>query len=291
MKIFEPSASGPAEDEWPPLLGALHVFTSPGRLQDGTLAAAAADLSAAERSRTPTAHLTRRHAGLTLEQAYRIQWTNVSRRVAGGARIVGHKVGLTSPAMQHQFGVDQPDSGALLDDMLLTDGSTLRLGDLMTPRIEAEIAFRLGRDLHGPDVDGCDVHAAVDEVLLALEVIDTRYGDWRMTLADSVADNASAAWAVLGQGVALSAGLDLACEPVTVRVDQQTVVTALSGAVLGNPLRAVAWLARQLSPYGGGLRAGDLVLAGAVHASLPLRAHSEIAVVSPHLPPVRVRTL
>ncbi|WP_217236455.1 2-keto-4-pentenoate hydratase [Streptomyces sp. AC555_RSS877] len=298
MKLSEPPAPGPGADNaavadgsWPPLLGALHVFTSPGRLQDDWLAAAAAELSAAERSRTPVAHLTRRRPGLTLAQAYRIQWTNVYRRVAGGARVAGHKVGLTSVAMQQQIGVDQPDSGVLLDDMVLPTGSTLSLDGLLMPRVEAEIAFRLGRDLRGPDIDASDVHLAVDQVLLALEVIDTRYGDWRMTLQDSVADNAAAARAVLGTSVPLSPGLALACEQVSVRVDGDTVVTAPGSAVLGNPLNAVAWLVRQLSNYGGGLRTGDLVLAGAVHASLPLRAGSEIEACSPHLPPVRVRAV
>ncbi|MER5218288.1 fumarylacetoacetate hydrolase family protein [Streptomyces sp. NPDC002838] len=295
MKISEPSVPGPAgngaagaDGSWPPLLGALHVFTSPGRLQGDWLAAAAAELSAAERSRTPVTHLTRRHPGLTLAQAYRIQWTNVYQRVVDGARIAGHKVGLTSLAMQQQIGVDQPDSGVLLDDMILATGSTLSLDGLLMPRIEAEIAFRLGRDLRGPDIEASEVHAAVDQVLLALEVIDTRYGDWRMTLEDSVADNAAAARAVLGTSVALSPGLALASEQVSLRVDGDTVATAPGGAVLGNPLNAVAWLVRQLSNYGGGLRTGDLVLAGAVHASLPIRAGSEIEASSPHLPPVRV---
>ncbi|GGN41028.1 2-keto-4-pentenoate hydratase [Streptomyces fuscichromogenes] len=277
--------------DWPPVFGALAVFTSPGRLQDAGLTAAASDLLAAERSRTTIEHLTRRRPGLTLDDAYRIQWTNVQQRLAHGARIAGHKVGLTSLAMQRQIGVYQPDSGVLLDDMLLPSGSTLSLGQLVMPRVEAEIAFRLGADLHGPDADAHTVQAAVGEVLLALEVIDTRYGDWRMTLQDSVADNAAAARAVPGQAIPLHAGLDLDAEEITVRVDDEVVVRAPGSAVLGGPLSSVVWLVRQLGRHGAGLRRGDLVLAGAVHASLPLHPGTVIEASSPHLPPVSVRTM
>ncbi|MDX3697809.1 fumarylacetoacetate hydrolase family protein [Streptomyces europaeiscabiei] len=283
--------AGERDGLWPPVLGALAVFTSPGRLQDAGLAAAASDLLAAERSLRTIEHLTRRRPGLTIEDAYRIQWTNVQQRLVHGARIAGHKVGLTSLAMQQQIGVDQLDSGVLLDDMLLLSGSTLPLGQLVMPRVEAEIAFRLGSDLHGPDIDVHTVRAAVSEVLLALEVIDTRYGDWRMTLQDSVADNAAAARAVPGPEIALHAGLDLGSEEITVRVDGEVVVSAPGSAVLGGPLNSVMWLVRQLDRYGAGLRRGDLVLAGAVHASLPLHPGTVIEASSPHLPPVSVRAV
>ena len=286
-----PGGSGGRTSSWPPVLGALAVFTSPGWLQDAGLAEAASDLLAAERSSTTIEHLTRRRPGLTLEDAYRIQWTNVQQRLAHGARIAGHKVGLTSLAMQQQIGVDQPDSGVLLDDMLLPSGSTLPLGRLVMPRVEAEIAFRLGADLHGPDVDEPTVRSAVGEVLLALEVIDTRYGDWRMTLQDSVADNAAAARAVPGPLVRLHAGLDLGAEEITVRVGGEVVVRAPGSAILGGPLNSVVWLVRQLDHHGIGLRRGDVVLAGAVHASLPLHPGSVIEASSPHLPPVSVQAV
>ncbi|MFE7927554.1 2-keto-4-pentenoate hydratase [Streptomyces sp. NPDC057456] len=276
---------------WPAVLGALAVFTSPGRLRDTGLAAAASDLLAAQRSRTTVEFLTCRHPGLTLDDAYRVQWTNIQQRLAHGARMVGHKVGLTSLAMQQQIGVDQPDSGVLLDDMLLASGSSLPLGQLVMPRVEAEIAFRLGADLRGADADARTVRAAVSEVLLALEVIDTRYGDWRMTLQDSVADNAAAARAVPGPEIPLDPGLDLASEEICVRVNDEVVATAPGSAVLGDPLNSVVWLLRQLDRHGVGLRRGDLVLAGAVHASLPLRPGSVIEASSPHLPPASVHAV
>ncbi|MGR3875633.1 2-keto-4-pentenoate hydratase [Streptomyces graminifolii] len=287
----QPPTAAQRDDAWPPVLGALAVFTSPGRLQDDGLAAAASDLLAAERSRTAIEHLTRCRPGLTLEDAYRIQWTNIQQRLAHGARIAGHKVGLTSLAMQQQIGVDQPDSGVLLDDMLLPSAGTLHLDQLVLPRVEAEIAFRFGTDLHGPDVDAPTVRAAVGEVLLALEVIDTRYGDWRMTLQDSVADNASSARAVPGPAIPLPAGLDLDSEEITVRVDGEAVASAPGSAVLGGPLHSVGWLVRQLDRYGAGLRRGDLVLAGGLHASLPLQPGSVIEASSPSLPSVSIRAV
>ncbi|MFG2425647.1 2-keto-4-pentenoate hydratase [Streptomyces sp. NPDC048448] len=283
--------AGEGDAALPAVLGALAVFTSPGRLQDEHLAAAARDLLAAERFRTTTGLLTRRDPALSLDDAYRIQWTNVQRKLATGARIAGHKVGLTSLAMQQQIGVDQPDSGVLMDDMLLASGSNLYLGDLVMPRVEAEIAVRLSTDLQGPDIDAPTVRAAVGEVLLALEVIDTRYGEWRMTLQDSVADNAAAARAVLGPGRRLHPDLDLGSVEVCVRVDDDVVVSAPGSAVLGNPLNSVVWLLRQLARHGTGLRRGDLVLTGAVHASLPLRPGTVIEASSPQLPAVSIRAV
>lgn len=192
--------------------------------------------------------------------------------------------------MQQQMGVDEPDSGVLLDDMLVPSGSELNLDDFVAPRVETEIAFRPGRHLRGPDADAQAAREAVSEAFLALEVIDARFGAWQITLEDSVADNASAARAVVGTAVLLRADLDLCAEELTLSINGESTATGEGRAVLGNPLNAVAWLARRLDEYGAGLRAGDLVLPGSVHASLPLEAASEIRASSPHLPPVSLRT-
>ncbi|MET7563675.1 fumarylacetoacetate hydrolase family protein [Streptomyces sp. NPDC005479] len=257
-------------------------------LDDRWIAGTASALLAAEYERVPIDALTLRRPGLRLETAYRIQAAAVERRIAAGARVVGHKAGVTSKAMQDQMGVGEPDSGVLLDDMVLPTGSVLSRSVLLQPRVEAEIAFRLGCDLAGPNV-GLDVaRAAVKEVFLALEVIDTRFASWRITVADSIADNASCARVVTGPMVPLDADLDLLAEPLVVSVDGTAVATGQGCAVLGDPLRALVWLAGRLHRFGHGLRAGQLVLAGAVHASLPLAARSTVRVRAPHLPPTEL---
>ncbi|WP_455351332.1 2-keto-4-pentenoate hydratase [Streptomyces sp. SYSU K217416] len=246
-------------------------------------------LLAAERSRIPVAPLTVRRPGLSLEDAYRVQATAVGRRVARGARVVGHKVGVTSRAMQEQMEVDEPDSGVLLDDMVQLSGSKLARSDFLAPRVEAEIAFRLGRDLKGPDISVETVRSAVSDVFLALEVIDTRFTSWRIALADSIADNASSARVVTGAMVPLDPSWPLASEQLVVSVDGTAVATGEGRAVLGDPFHPLIWLARRLSMLGTGLRAGDLVLAGAVHASLPLEAGTTVRATAPHLPPVQLQ--
>ncbi|MEV7381941.1 2-keto-4-pentenoate hydratase [Streptomyces lydicus] len=256
--------------------------------EDRWIAATASALLAAEYERVPIDALTTRQVGLSLETAYRVQKAAVARRIAAGALVVGHKAGVTSQAMQEQMGVDEPDSGVLLDDMVLATGSTLARCVLMQPRVEAEIAFRLGCDLAGPNVSLDEAQAAVKEVFLALEVIDTRFTSWRLTVADSIADNASCARVVTGPMVPLSADMDLAAEPLVVSVDGTAVATGEGRAVLGDPLRALTWLAGRLHRSGDGLRAGQLVLAGAVHASLPLNARSTVRARSSHLPPVEL---
>lgn len=253
---------------------------------------AAAALLAAERSRIPVAPLTARPPGLTIEDAYRIQAVALSRRVARGARVVGHKVGVTSRAMQEQMGVDEPDSGVLLDDMVLPSGSELRRSDFLAPRVEAEIAFRLGRDLKGPGVTVEAARDAVAEAFLALEVIDTRFSSWRIALADSIADNASCARVVTGTMVPLDHAWDLAAEQLVVSVNGRVAAGGEGRAVLGDPFRPLVWLADRLhSVTSEGLLAGDLVLAGAVHASLPLEAGTTVRVVAEHLPPVHLRVI
>ncbi|MEU5583054.1 fumarylacetoacetate hydrolase family protein [Streptomyces huasconensis] len=255
---------------------------------DRWIAATASALLAAEHENVPVEVLTRRLPGLRLETAYRVQAAIVARRIAAGARVVGHKAGATSKAIQEQAGVDEPDSGVLLDDMVLHTGSAMHRSVLMQPRVEAEVAFRLGSDLSGPGLALEEARAAVKEVFLALEVIDTRFTDWQVTIADSIADNASCARVVTGPMVALEPDLDLAAEPVVVSVNGTAVATGEGRAVLGDPLRVLVWLAGRLHRFGDGLRAGQLVLAGAVHASLPLEAGTTVHAHSPHLPPVEL---
>lgn len=243
-------------------------------------------LRRAEADRKPIAPLTELRRGLTISEAYAVQDANTRLRLAAGERLAGRKVGLTSLPMQQQLGVDEPDFGVLFESMVIPDGGSIATGELVAPRAEAEIAFVLGERLAGPDVTVADVRAAVAKVVLAIEVIDSRIADWRITLADTVADNASSARVVVGRAVAATPELlaSLADEAVELYVDNALAAEGHGAEVLGDPLEAVAWLARTLHPYGAGIEAGELVLAGAVHASLPLTPGSTLSVRSGRLP-------
>jgi len=237
----------------------------------------------AEQDRRISELLSVRRPEVSVEDAYQVQWYGAALRIREGARVIGHKVGLTSEAMQQQFGIQEPDSGLLLDQMVVGAGEVLRVDDLLAPRIEAEIAFRLGTDVKGGEMCKKALQEAVAETFLALEVIDSRYGLEGLTLPDSVADNAACARIVLGQPVQ-GVPQNLTDELLTLSVDGTMAASGYGRAVLGNPVRSLLWLARRLDASGVGLRAGDIVLAGAVHAILPLGAGQTVVVSSPRLP-------
>jgi 2-keto-4-pentenoate hydratase len=196
--------------------------------------------------------------------AYAIQTINTRYWEAQGRRMVGRKAGLTAAAVQKQLGVDQPDFGALFDDMRVADGGTLDPARTLQPKVEAEIAFVLGEGLPQEDTTVNQVAAAVSRVHAAIEIVDSRIADWKITFADTVADNGSSAFFVLSdQGVPL-AGLDLEGAVMELDLDGKTVSRGVGAAALGNPLHAAAWLARTLATRGEPLRAGDILLAGAL---------------------------
>lgn len=227
-------------------------------------------LWAAEKSASPIPPLS---AGgpLTLDDAYAIQQLNVERALAGGRRLVGHKVGLTSKAMQDLLGVSEPDFGVLLDDMVIADGGDVDLRHLLQPKAEAEIAFVLSAPLRGPGVTVDDVLAATEAVLPSIEVVDSRIRDWEITLVDTVADNGSSARVVLGADRRPPAGLDLAAVECAVELNGEVVERGVGAAALGHPAACVAWLADTLGRRGGGLAAGEVVLPGALHRAFEVR--------------------
>lgn len=233
---------------------------------------AAASLLDAYASRVPIRPLTGTEPDLTLADAYAIQQAQVQRWIADGALVKGHKVGLTSAAMQRQLGVDQPDYGHLLDTMFHTDGAPIDTGRFLQPRIEPEIAFVLGRPLRGPGVTAADAAGAVEFVLPALEIIDSRIADWKITLTDTVADNASSGGVVLGTTPVRPEGLDLALTGCLLHRNGELIDTGAGGAVLGSPLNALIWLANTLGPMGVGLEAGHVVLPGSITAAIPVSA-------------------
>jgi 2-keto-4-pentenoate hydratase len=205
---------------------------------------------------------------LDVGSAWRIQSHNRALALADGRLVVGYKVGLTSEAMQRQMGVDEPDFGGLLDDMAIPDGGALRLSDFLQPRAEAEIALTLTRDL-GAGTTADDVIAAIDQAYPSLEIIDSRIKDWRLSLIDTVADNASSGAYVLGAPMSLR-GADLADLEVVVRLNGAEAASGRGSAALGHPAHAAAWLANRLAGFGQALTAGSVVLTGSLHASLPL---------------------
>jgi 2-keto-4-pentenoate hydratase len=225
----------------------------------------------AEVERLPVAPLTDEWAELTAEDAYAIQGHNVERRVTAGAMVRGHKIGLTARAMQSLLGVDEPDFGVLLDDMFIEEGDEVPFDALVQPRVEAEMAFVLDRDLAGPGVTTVDALRAIAGVLPAIEVVDSRIADWRIALADTVADNASSGRVVLGGRLTPVTALDLRLTGVLLFRNGVAIESGAGAAALGNPARCVAWLANTLGRFGSGLRRDDLVLSGALHRMVPVR--------------------
>lgn len=235
-----------------------------------TIQAAAQALRSARQQRLPIAPISVSHGIAGLESAYAVAEINTQARVAAGARIVGKKVGLTSKAVQQQLGVDQPDFGILFDDMELLDGQDVPAGRLMQPKIEAEVAFVVGRDLTGPAPSYAEFLASLAYALPALEIVDSAIADWKITLVDTVADNASCGLYVLGDQPLAIAGLQLGELGMRMTKNGAVVSVGTGAACLGHPLRAAYWLAGVMAARGVGLRAGEVILSGALGPMVPV---------------------
>ncbi len=225
-------------------------------------------LREAERDRRPIAPLVESHPGLTAADAYEIQLSNIRRRTAP---VVGHKVGLSSRAMQQMMGVDEPDYGHLLADMRLTEDEPVDASRYCYPRVEIEVAFLLGADLPGEGCTENDVLAATEAFAPSIELIDSRILDWRISIADTIADNASSAGFVVGAGRVAPGDIDIKGIEAGLWRNDELVARGRSDAVLGNPATAVAWLARTVERFGVRLRAGHVVLPGACARAVDLR--------------------
>jgi 2-keto-4-pentenoate hydratase len=232
----------------------------------------AGELLAAYESREPVEPLTGRYEDLTLDDAYEIQTLQVSHWLEDGAQIRGHKVGLTSAAMQRQMGVDSPDYGVLLDRMFWREHEPIPASAFVQPRVEPEVAFVLAESLTGPGVTVADAIAAVGYVLPALELIDSRIKDWKIGLADTIADNASSGGIVLGSSPHALDALDLRLSGCNLVKNGELAGTGASGAVLGSPLSSLVWLANTLGAHGVVLEAGHVILPGSITASIPVAA-------------------
>ncbi|KMO79650.1 2-keto-4-pentenoate hydratase [Mycolicibacterium chubuense] len=222
----------------------------------------AAELAEAERTREPISPLTERHADIDVVDAYEIQLINIRAKIADGARVIGHKVGLSSEAMQKMMNVDEPDYGHLLDDMEVFENRPVESAKYLYPRVEVEVGFILSDDLPGAGCTEDDVLAATAAFAPAIELIDTRITNWQIKLCDTIADNASSAGWVLGEARVSPKDIDIRAIDAVLTNNGDVVAEGRSDAVLGNPVTAVAWLARKVESFGVRLRAGDIVLPG-----------------------------
>lgn len=243
-------------------------------LSPETIAELADRLFEAEAQRAPVEPLTEEYDGLSLEDAYRIQEAVLAVKLDRGARVVGRKAGFTSQAMQRQMGVGEANHGYLLDSMLV--GETVRVDELIHPRVEPEIAFLLEGDLAGPGVTPLHAMRAVRWLAPALEIVDSRFRDYRFRAADNTADNSSAARVVLGGWCDPVRVPDLALERVTLELNGAVVGQGLGADALGHPALALAWLANKLAEGGARLAAGDLVLSGGLTAAPVLRVGDRV---------------
>jgi 2-keto-4-pentenoate hydratase len=209
--------------------------------------------------------------------AYRVQQRLTDGRIAGGARIVGRKIGLTSRAVQQQLGVDQPDFGVLFDDMRCGQDGVVPAGRLIQPKAEAEIAFVLSADLDHEALDIDRIRGAIAYAVAALEIVDSRIRNWDIAITDTVADNASSGMFVLGSKPVTLGEFEPADVEMSLTNDGGVASTGTGRACLGDPLAALVWLAQTARQYGSPLRAGDVVLSGALGPMVPVAAGSRIS--------------
>lgn len=232
----------------------------------------AALLSRAESERTPVPPLSETYPAMDVVDSYEVALLNIRDRLAGGAAVLGHKVGLSSAAMQQMMGVDEPDYGHLLDDMALRPDDPVDAARYCYPRVEVEVAFVLGEALPGKGCTEEDVLAATEHVAPAIELIDSRIADWRIGLVDTIADNASSAGFVLGEERVKPDEIDLLRIDASLTRNGELVAEGRSDAVLGNPVTAVAWLARKVAGFGVRLEAGHVILPGSCTRAIDARA-------------------
>ncbi|WP_069165423.1 2-keto-4-pentenoate hydratase [Nocardia altamirensis] len=240
-------------------------------LSDAVRTELADELERAERDRVPIDPLVARYPDIDVVDAYEIQLRNIRRRLHTGARVVGHKVGLSSKAMQQMMGVDEPDYGHLLAEMEVYEDVPVEAGRYLLPRVEVEVGFVLGADLPGADCTEDDVLAATVAFAPAIELIDSRIKDWKIGLADTISDNASSAGYVLGPQRVAPKDIDIKKIDAVLTRNGEVVAEGRSDAVLGDPVIAVAWLARKVASFGVRLKEGDIVLPGSCTRAIDAR--------------------
>jgi 2-keto-4-pentenoate hydratase len=243
----------------------------------------------ARRTRTPIAPFTDADPTLGLADGYAIQQELVKLLLADGDRVVGYKVGLTSKPMQRMIGLDSPDYGPVLASTVYADGDTIPLTEFIAPKVEAEIVFVLGARLRGPGVTVDEARAAIAGAIAGMEIVDSRIVDWRIKLADTVADLASnGAVATAGRTVPVD-GFDPRLIGMVMTRNGELVDTGAGAAALGDPVAVVAWLANVLGEHGVALEPDHLIMTGALHAAVPLAPGDVFTAEFDHLGPVTIR--
>jgi 2-keto-4-pentenoate hydratase len=217
-------------------------------------------------------------APVDADGAYAVQAINTRFWQDQGRRVVGRKIGLTAKAVQAQLGVDQPDFGTLFEDMRIADGGVLKLADVLQPKAEGEVALILARDLDDPCATPDAVAAATAYACAAIEIVDSRIADWKITFADTVADNGSSSHFVLGSEQKPLEGLDLYTCGLALEVNGVIASIGAGAACLGHPLNAAAWLAATMAQFGEPLCAGDVILTGALGPMVPITPGDEVTV-------------
>lgn len=222
--------------------------------------------------------LTSQEPNMTIADAYRIQQRMIACRLDQGERVIGKKIGVTSQAVMAMLGVAQPDFGYMLDGMIHSDGAAIRTENLIQPKAEGEIAFVLKKDLLGPGVSASDVLAATEGVMACFEIVDSRITDWKIKIQDTVADNASCGVFVLGDRMVDPRGLDLRTCGMVLEKNGEVVVTGAGAATMNSPVNAIVWLANTLGRLGIPLKAGEVILSGALGAMVPVKAGDNLRV-------------
>ena len=259
------------------------------KLDDAQRRALAAGLYAAERERAYMAPITETHPGVDIADAYAIAQLVTDAKLAAGRKIKGHKVGLTSKAMREVSGANEPDYGTLFDDWFVPEGSVISASWFNRPSVELELAFVLGSRLEGPGLNVADVIRAVDFVLPAIEIVDSRYtrrGPGPIVV-DSIADAAWCGRIVLGGNPRRLDSLDVRSIGASLSVNGEVRDKGVSAAVMGNPLNAVAWLANKLSEFGVSLEPGHVVMSGSFIKVYPFKAGDSVSAVFDVLGEVR----
>jgi 2-keto-4-pentenoate hydratase len=243
----------------------------------------------ARRTRVPIPPFTDAEPDLDMDDGYAIQKELVKLLLADGDRIVGHKVGLTAAPMQRALGIDSPDYGPVLASTLYRNGDAIPLDAFVSPKVEAEIVFVLGERLEGPGVTVTQARAAIAGAVAGMEIIDSRITDWRIRLADTVADLASNGAMAISSRIVPLGDLDTRLIGMTLTRDGELVDTGAGAAALGDPVAVVAWLANTLGEHGVALEPGHLILTGALHAAVPLTPGDVFRAEFDRLGPVTVR--